>query len=47
MMSEKKKKHKLYQVMNEIGVDRFYAELVEEHPCENTEQLRKRGELIR
>ena len=34
--------------MNENGIENFYIELVEECPCENIEQLRKReGELIR
>ena len=39
---------KLYQMMNEIGIDNFYIELLEEYPCNNLEQLRKReGETIR
>ena len=34
--------------MNELGVDNFYIELIENFPCENVELLRKReGELIR
>ena len=34
--------------MNELGVDNFYIELVEEISCDNIEQLRKReGEIIR
>ena len=34
--------------MNELGIDNFYIELVEELYCENIEQLRKReGEIIR
>ena len=44
----KKVKMRLYDKMQEIGVDNFYIELVEEHPCDNIEQLRRReGELIR
>ena len=39
---------KVYQRMRELGKDCFYIELLEDHPCENVEQLRKReGELIR
>ena len=46
---KKQKKHyKLYQKMNEIGFENFYIELVEEHPCDNVEQLRRReGEIMR
>ena len=34
--------------MDKIGFDNFYIELIEEHPCENVEQLRRReGEIIR
>ena len=34
--------------MRIVGVDNFYIELVEEYPCENLEQLRKReGQFIR
>jgi glucosamine 6-phosphate synthetase-like amidotransferase/phosphosugar isomerase protein len=34
--------------MNELGVDNFYIELVEECPCDNLDQLRKKeGEYIR
>ena len=34
--------------MNELGVENFYIELIEEYPCENIEQLRrKEGEWIR
>ena len=40
--------YKLYQTMREIGVENFYIELIENYPCENVEQLRKReGEWIR
>ena len=43
-----KKDRKLYAKMHELGVDNFYIELIEEFPCENIEQLRKReGESIR
>ena len=47
--NRKNKKHfKIYEKMNELGFDNFYIELVEEYPCENVEQLRRReGELIR
>lgn len=38
----------LYQKMKELGVENFYIELVEECPCDNLEQLRKKeGEYIR
>ena len=41
-------KSKLYTKMRELGPENFYIELIEEFPCENIEQLRKReGELIR
>ncbi len=37
-----------HQKMRELGVDCFYIELIEECPCENREQLRKReGHYIR
>ena len=47
-----KKKNKMHQTFyskfNEIGVENFYIELIEECPCESLEQLRKReGEFIR
>ncbi len=39
---------KLYEVMNDMGVDDFFIELYEEFPCQNKEQLTKReGEVIR
>ena len=39
---------KISKKMKEIGVDNFYIELVEEYPCDNIEQLRKKeGEYIR
>ena len=38
----------IYRKMNEIGIENFYIELIEEYPCENIEQLRrKEGEWIR
>jgi len=38
----------LYKLMNELGVEKFHIELVEDYPCENKEQLRKReGHYIR
>ena len=40
--------YRLYQKMNELGIDKFYIELVIEYPCENKDQLRaKEGEYIR
>ena len=43
-----KRDRKLYAKMNELGIDKFYIELVEEYPCDNVEQLRRReGEIIR
>ena len=39
---------KLYEKMHEIGEEHFYIELIEEYPCENSEQLLKReGEWMR
>ena len=38
----KHKNRTLYQHMSEIGVDKFYIELIEEYPCNNIEQLLKR-----
>ena len=44
----KKNSCSLYRYMNELGVENFYIELIEEYPCENIEQLRrKEGEWIR
>ena len=38
----------LYAKMNELGVDQFYIELLEEYPCDNKEQLNAReGYYIR
>jgi group I intron endonuclease len=40
--------HKIYQAIREIGIDKFYIELVENFACENIEQLRSReGHHIR
>ena len=48
MKSERRKNYILYQKMNELGIDNFYIELIEEYPCENKEQLMaKEGEYIR
>ena len=39
---------KIYQHMKETGLEHFYAELVEDYPCDNVYQLHRReGELIR
>ena len=38
----------LYQKMNEIGIENFYIELIENYPCESKDQLRAReGHYIR
>ena len=43
-----KSKNKLHPAINEYGVDNFYIELIENYPCNNTEELRaKEGEWIR
>ena len=48
MNSNVKKDRKLYIKMHELGIDKFYIELIEDCPCENKEQLRKKeGEYIR
>ena len=42
------KQNLLYSKMREIGDKNFYIELVEDYPCENGEQLKRReGEVIR
>ena len=47
-MKTSKKDMMLYALMNEIGVEHFYIELIEECLCENKDQLRKKeGEHIR
>ena len=33
---------KLYLKINELGIDNFYIELIEDYPCDSLEQLRKR-----
>ena len=44
----KKKSCKIYKVMNELGIDNFYIELIEDFPCERKEQLLAReGQVIR
>ena len=43
-----KNNNRIYQKMNELGVENFYIELIEEYPCENNDQLRAReGHFIR
>ncbi len=38
----------LYKEMNRIGVENFYIELIENHPCNSKEELgKKEGEYIR
>ena len=38
----------LYKMMADVGIDSFHIELIEEFPCDNKEQLRKReGHYIR
>jgi hypothetical protein len=38
----------LMKTMNELGLDNFYIELIEDYPCSNKEQLQaKEGEWIR
>ena len=45
---EEKKHYKLYQKMNEVGIDNFYIELFEKYPCDSKEELfRKEGEVMR
>jgi hypothetical protein len=45
---QKKKHYKLYQKMNNIGIDHFYIELYEQYPCQSKEELfRKEGETMR
>ena len=46
--NETKARIPLYIKMKEHGVEHVYIELIEEHPCDNGEQLRKReGHYIR
>ena len=45
---DKKKHFKLYQKMNNFGVENFHIELLENYPCNSKEELLKReGEKIR
>ena len=45
---ENKMHRAFYSKVNEIGIEHFYIELIEECPCETLEQLRKReGHYIR
>ena len=45
---EKYKHYKLYQLMNEIGFERFRIQLIIDYPCEDIYQLtQKEGEYIR
>ena len=38
----------IYNMMRDLGRDNFYIELIEEYPCENSNQLtRREGELMR
>ena len=37
--NERKAGYPLYEAMNELGVDKFYIELLEDVPCERREQL--------
>ena len=48
MKQEKRKNYKLYQLMNEIGFERFRIQLIIDYPCEDQYQLsQKEGEYIR
>ena len=48
MNNERDKTTPLYQKMNELGVENFYIELVENYPCESQDELRAReGHYIR
>ena len=46
---QRNQNRRIYKMMNEVDNDEtFYIELIEDYPCENLYQLRKReGELIR
>ena len=47
-MKEVNRNTKIFTRMRDIGVDNFYIELIEECPCDNLEQLRRReGHFIR
>jgi len=44
----KRRTRSLYNAMNDLGIDKFYIELVEECPCDSKEQLyTKEGYYIR
>ena len=46
--NDKSKHRPLYNLINEIGFDRFRIELIENYPCEDKYQLRqKEGQYIR
>ena len=40
--ASKNQNMKLYKAMKELGKENFYIQLLENYPCENVEQLRKR-----
>jgi len=45
---EKLQNRNLYKLMTALGKDKFHIELIEDYPCNNKEQLRKReGHFIR
>ena len=46
--NDRDKNMPLYKKMNEIGIENFYIELIENYPCENNDELRAReGHYIR
>ena len=48
MNNERDKTLSLYKKMNELDVENFYIELIENYPCENNDELRAReGHYIR
>ena len=48
MNATEKKNRLIYQAMNKFGVTNFYIELIENYPCDDVEQLRKKeGYFIR
>ena len=42
MKYPKRQQYKLYQAMNELGVDAFYIELLEDYPCQKKKNYLKR-----
>ena len=43
-----KQQYLIYKTMNELGIENFYIELIEDYPCGNNDQLRAReGHFIR